>query len=764
MEQIVDAYRRGWPDSSKFIHQRTIAGLRQVLDHLVEFPGQNWQQRWEAAGLNERHPALNQILVPDSRSHRREQVTAGLRTVFCMRVVQPSVVGFRSNRFGDYAESFRLAQQDRLLERFFAEVDARTQVPLRHRRHALFDICCALTTQGIAMADLTPAALLHYAVENRRHGTAIASRGLPGKLVWQVLHEMGHFPPSTPPTMRAALTHGQLSMTQLVDHYQVRNPGVRDLLIEYLTRRNAETDYNTIVSIARSLAGYFWATIESINPAQRSLEIDRATYEQWRETINWHNPVPGKPPRRRKDFHGILVHVRAFYADLHSWAVEDPGTWAKWAAPCPIPYGELRGYNQRKRRVKERTDQRIRVRQPLLPTLVEYVETRYEQARALLSAAPAIEPDDDRTPRRFVHDGREYERLVTRTDRLSPDHIPVRLRDLATGEVFNQTRREDSCFWRWAVVEVLRQSGIRIEELCELTYLSIRQYQRPSGEVIALLVIAPSKTDRERVIPMPAELFHIIAQILRRHTTDKQPVPLISRYDQHDRVWTEPMPHLFQRRYGHSRRVLSAVTILTWLKDTCTEIAATDPAFTGMHFTPHDFRRLFATDLANSGLPIHIGAALLGHLNLETFRGYVTVFNEDIVRHYQAHLDRRRQLRPDEEYRQITDTEWDEFQQHFDRRKVELGGCTRPYGSPCQHEHSCLRCPMLAIDPKMLPRLDEIEEDLQARRVRAERENWLGEVEGIDLTLTYLRQKREETKRLARVAPVGLGMPVIAPR
>ncbi|MFD8811572.1 hypothetical protein ACFV23_08820 [Streptomyces sp. NPDC059627] len=46
----------------------------------------------------------------------------------------------------------------------------------------------------------------------------------------------------------------------------------------------------------------------------------------------------------------------------------------------------------------------------------------------------------------------------------------------------------------------------------------------------------------------------------------------------------------------------------------------------------------------------------------------------------------------------------------------------------------------------------------------AAHEAWLGEVEGIDLTLTFLRQKREETKRLARVAPVELGIPVIAVR
>jgi hypothetical protein len=65
--------------------------------------------------------------------------------------------------------------------------------------------------------------------------------------------------------------------------------------------------------------------------------------------------------------------------------------------------------------------------------------------------------------------------------------------------------------------------------------------------------------------------------------------------------------------------------------------------------------------------------------------------------------------------------------------------------------------------PKMLPRLDEIEDDLLARRARAEHEARLGEVEGIDLTLTFLRQKRQETERHARVAPVEFGMPSVQP-
>jgi hypothetical protein len=81
-------------------------------------------------------------------------------------------------------------------------------------------------------------------------------------------------------------------------------------------------------------------------------------------------------------------------------------------------------------------------------------------------------------------------------------------------------------------------------------------------------------------------------------------------------------------------------------------------------------------------------------------------------------LDRRRQARSADEYKPVTDSEWSEFEEHFDRRKVELGGCTRPYGSLANTSIRVCACPMLAMHPKMLPRLDEVEEDLLARRAR----------------------------------------------
>ena len=153
---------------------------------------------------------------------------------------------------------------------------------------------------------------------------------------------------------------------------------------------------------------------------------------------------------------------------------------------------------------------------------------------------------------------------------------------------------------------------------------------------------------------------------------------------------------------------------------------------------------------ANGGLPVHIGAALLGHMNLQTTQDYVAVFAEDVVGHYQKFLDHRRSQRPEDEYTDVTRKERAEFEEHFDKRKVELGNCARPYGTPCQHEHACLRCPMLQINPKMLPRLDELEKDLVTRRKRAEEEQRLGEIEGIDLTLTFLRTKQADAIRSRR--------------
>src|SRR5437588_2382639 len=79
------------------------------------------------------------------------------------------------------------------------------------------------------------------------------------------------------------------------------------------------------------------------------------------------------------------------------------------------------------------------------------------------------------------------------------------------------TLQEHRAFWTWAAVEVFRLTGIRIEELTELSHHSFVQYRQPaSGELIPLLQIAPSKTDQERLLVISPELADVLSAIIGR--------------------------------------------------------------------------------------------------------------------------------------------------------------------------------------------------------------------------------------------------------
>lgn len=165
-----------------------------------------------------------------------------------------------------------------------------------------------------------------------------------------------------------------------------------------------------------------------------------------------------------------------------------------------------------------------------------------------------------------------------------------------------------------------------------------------------------------------------------------------------------------------------------------------------LRYRPHDFRRMFATEAATGGLPVHILARILGRANINTTQAYVAIFGEQLVRSYRAFLDRRRAVRPEAEYREPTDAEWREFQQHF------------------QHEHARIRCPSLRVDPHAWSRLVEIIANLRDRIQEAKLNGWLGEVEGLNVSLEAASRKPVSLDRMRDQRPSGpvtLGMPVI---
>ena len=168
------------------------------------------------------------------------------------------------------------------------------------------------------------------------------------------------------------------------------------------------------------------------------------------------------------------------------------------------------------------------------------------------------------------------------------------------------------------------------------------------------------------------------------------------------------------------------------------------------------------TDAIMHGMPPHIAQLVAGHRDINVTMGYKAVYPEEVINGHRAFIARRRALRPAEEYRTPTEEEWAEFLGHFERRRLSLGTCGRSYGTPCIHEHSCIRCPLLRPDPAQRPRLTQIRDNLITRIEEAHREGWLGEVEGLRVSLAAAQQKLAQMGEISarhRDTVVHLGMP-----
>ena len=445
-----------------------------------------------------------------------------------------------------------------------------------------------------------------------------------------------------------------------------------------------------------------------------------------------------------------MAAVRAFYLDIAQWAMEDPARWAPWAAPCPIRTEDLARQKEIRSR-KSRMDQRTRERLPVQPVLLSRVHDARTATAATLAAAQATPAGGS-----FAAGSATLHRALT-TDPAARTWA----QDPATGKRRDLTGEEDRAFWTWAAVETLHHTGIRIEELTELSHHSLIQYTLPgSGELVPLLQIAPSKTDTERLLVISPELADVLAAVITRTRGRDGALGCVAAYDPHERVWNPPMPLLFQRRTGIEHRAIPAATIREWISGALNGAEVTDAAGQPLRFTPHDFRRLFITDAVLHGMPPHIAQLVAGHRDINTTMGYKAIYPDEVINGHRAFIARRRELRPSGEYRVPTEQEWEQFLGHFERRKLALGTCGRSYATPCIHEHACLRCPLLRPDPAQRARLVEIRDNLHARIDEARRENWLGEVDGLQISLNGARQKLAQLDQLsANATSTPLGMP-----
>jgi integrase len=723
-------------------------GLTSMLDWLEQQSGQTWQDRWLASGAEATGPGWTDLvpsLAARPAEHVRNDLLTAMRLTLTGQVLRPGYGWLLRYRPSVLLEEARSRLDPAGFARLRGHFDATGRRNPQDLKEALNRIAWILLSKGGLIRDIAIGDCVELGDALQEHQCQGANNK---PLFYALLAETGVLPDGAPPTLRAARMTGQLTPAGLVAKYGLRDESMRELFTSYLAERAAELDYASLVGMANTLCGNFWRDLEQHHPGICSLRLDTEVATAWKERLRQLTDRDGRRVGDRANVRSQLLTVRAFYLDIAQWAAEDPSRWAGHAMPCPIRASECSMAKERKHR-KAAMDQRTRVRLPALPALVRIADEQRKAARARLDAALPAAPGQvaeaagDKLLRKNAVAGRIY---VT---------------DMATGRRRDLTFEEERAFWGWATIEVLRATGIRIEELVEMTHHSFVAYKLPStGEVVPMLQIAPSKTDAERLLLVSPELGEVLAEVIGRVRGGRAALPLVSAYDPYERTWSPPMPFLFQRPRGPERRAISRTTLRQFLNHLLAVSGLTDVSNRPLAFTPHDFRRLFATDALRSGLPPHIAARILGHADIGTTMGYAAIYSEDVVSHHRAFIARRRALRPGEDYRDLTPGEWDQFLHHFELRKVALGVCTRDFGTPCAHEHSCVRCPQLRPDPAQEPRLTEIRDNLEARIAEARREGWLGEIAGLEATLEAARQKLQAMQQIAaRHGVTHLGMP-----
>jgi len=741
------------------------SGVTMLLDWLGEQPGQNWQQRWlasgaEAAGAGWRHVSTAWL---QQRGHRAEwrqaALTGALMTTISADIVRPSLGWLVGGATGQGALVRYLARtrDPEGFARLRGVCSTASEVSAASGRLTLHRTAVIVAAKGGTLADITVGDVLEL-LDTEAATRAKVTGGT--AVFYQMLHRMGIFGEQAPVNVRQARSIGQRSPDELIDRYQLSCRPVRDLLVEYLRERQPALDYTSLDSLAHYLGKRFWQDLERHQPGIDTLRLPREVTDAWKQRlqtkttmVKGHDGQTAQVTAPRIGYRECLTPVRAFYLDLAHWAVEDPGRWAHWVAPSPVGEEEI-NRKKAKRLLKSRMDARTRERLPVLPVLLRSLDQRRTAADVLLNLARQADPGQA-----FTVTGQTFVRSVV------PHAAAGRVwvDDPVTGKRRDVRLEEDSAFWAWAVVEVLRATGIRIEELLELSHHSLVQYRLPTtGEFVPLLQIAPSKTDTERLLVVSPELADVLATIIARVRRGSAAVPLVSAFDRHERVWSPPLPLLFQRRYGTENRAIPAGGVGPLLTKALAHTGLLDVDGQPLRFTPHDFRRVFITDAIMNGLPPHIAQVIAGHRDINVTLGYKAVYPEEAIQTHLAFLARRRALRPSEEYRVPTDDEWQEFLGHFERRKVAAGTCGRAFNTPCIHEHACVRCSMLWPDPEQRPRLLEIRDNLADRIEEAEREGWLGEVDGLKISLAGANDKLTQLdRRTTNSTTVSLGLPGI---
>jgi integrase len=422
-------------------------------------------------------------------------------------------------------------------------------------------------------------------------------------------------------------------------------------------------------------------------------------------------------PGDRSTPHAWLADVRTFFADLCDWGSEPDSPFALYTPRTnPLSRHDLLG--------------------------IGFEKSRKRQAARMAATVFDLEREISNIRMFAFRQWHEAEAALAQTP-----------------EDGHRRACERIAFWDWALLELLLQSGLRIEEASELTTLDVLKRSMPDGRVYYLLHIKPSKFDRARVIPIGDGLGRVIAEIIRHvrgfYGTDA--VPACDHWDHNEKQLRPRAPYLLQGARHPS--TIGITTIRGRLRALSLAAGARRADGSPLTLLPHDCRRLFASEHLNNNVPVHVIQALLGHATIDTVMVYAKLYPTQLIEEYRkAVRGAYGAIHGEESLRNPTAEEWAAFTASCSMRDMGTHLCSLPTGEHCAKGLICLGCvhaqPKKSAAPLFRRMLASHERELGRARERGEP---AGQIAAREMEVGRLRSALRRAEELAVDVAAAIG-------
>jgi len=635
---------RGWRFVRRYDDSRMLSAVRATLDVIDEIEGDSLADRWAR---------FEQDVWPRWQAGQdRLPIAArwgfGVWALVISRLVQPVWATISTVRVGDWTKILPADDPITLARQRLADAAKTCAIGAAPSHGQAINMATRLVLhRGVdRLDDLTEADLL------------IPTGGAKGGDVLDVLLcQLGVFDRTPRRGAARRLTAPRHSERELAVVAGVPEPftEVVGLYLETYARRLSDS-YPTLRHKASAL-GHFFRYLHQVDPEVTScaqitpahargfvphaVELARASQRA--------NARKGDADRTTA--HSWLIETRVFFADISTWATETDSPFTAHApASVVLTRHDLldTGFVKARKRQQARMTSTVLDLQREIPNIRAFALRRWHETGQTLAAAP-----DDKA----------------------------------------MIDAERVAFWDWALLELLLTSGLRIEEACELTTFDVLRRSLPNGQLYYLLHVKPSKFGRARVIPIGDQLGRVIAEIIRhvRAYYDTDHVPLVDRRDEHEKRPLPRAPYLLQAiRHPSAVNTNTIRGRLRWISE---QAGARHADGTPLILTPHDCRRVFASEHLNSHTPIHVIQALLGHATINTVMIYAKLYPDQFVTEYRKAM---RGLYTDVHGPAAnstpTEAEWAEFTASCSLRDMGTHICALPTGEHCPRGLVCLGC------------------------------------------------------------------------